>query len=119
MKYFISSLLIASSFSVSAFEDNYTCRVRQYRIDLTLTQDTSTSLFFTDGYDINAIGYAGWIEKSQEETRYHFYSSRYSPMILTFKTKETQELPENIVGWIDVSAPFFSLWDKLICKRRT
>lgn len=98
--------------------EDYTCRVRQYRIDLTLTQDTSTSLFFRDGYDVLAVGYAGWVEKAGVKTNYHFYLNQYSPMILTFKTKDTEEFPQKLVGWIDISAPFFILWDELLCSRR-
>jgi len=107
-----------SSFSIFAFEDTYSCKVRQYRIDITLTQDTSTNLFFSDGYQINATAYAAWVEKGTQETRYHFYPSQYSPMIVTFKTEDTQKLPENMIGWIDVNASFFSLWDKLTCRKK-
>lgn len=111
------TLFLLSSLAFARSED-YTCRVRQYRIDLTLTQDTSTSLFFRDGYDVLAVGYAGWVEKAGVNTNYHFYLNQYSPMILTFKTKDTEELPQKLVGWIDVSAPFFTLWDELVCIRR-
>ena len=116
-KLILISFLLVSCFSFARSED-YTCRVRQYRIDLTLTQDTSTSLFFRDGYNVLAVGYAGWVERAGVKTNYHFYLNQYSPMILTFKSKDTEELPQKMVGWIDISAPYFTLWDELICLRR-
>lgn len=117
MKKLILTALFLFTSSVFARSADYSCRVRQYNIDLNLTQDTSTSLFFRDGYDVLGVGYAGWVEKAGAKTNYHFYLNQYSPMILTFKTQDTEDLPQKLVGWIDVHAPFFVLWDELVCRR--
>jgi hypothetical protein len=117
MKTLLLILLASTSTYVFSRTSDYDCTVRQYVVDLTLTQDTSTSMWLKDRYDVMAMGYAGSLEKKEGNTIYHFYP-QLGPIELTFRTQDTIDLPENLYGWIHVNAPFFVLWDKMECSRR-
>ena len=96
---------------------DYSCRVRQYQVDMTLTQDTSTSIRMMDRHDTLALAYAGWVEKSGADSIYHFYPGQIGTIDLTFKTQDTIDLPKKLTGTIYVNGSFFVLWDKLECNR--
>lgn len=115
MKIFLL-LLLTLSFQAFSQSADYDCDVRQYDVDLTLTQDTSTSMWFRDRYDVLAMGYAGSLEKKEGKTIYHFYP-QLGPIEITFITQDTIDLPKKLSGWIHVNAPFFVLWDKLECTK--
>jgi hypothetical protein len=117
MKTLLLTLLVSISTHAFARSADYDCDVRQYDVDLTLTQDTSTSMWFRDRNGVLAMGYAGSLEKKDGKTIYHFYP-QLGPIEFTFKTQDTIDFPEKLSGWIHVKAPFFTLWDKMECSRR-
>ena len=96
---------------------DYTCRVRQYQVDMTQTQDTSTSMRFMDRHETLALSYAGCVEKSGSDSIYHFYPGQFGTIDITFKTQDTIDLPEKLTGTIYVKGNFFVLWDKLECTK--
>jgi hypothetical protein len=118
MKTFFILFLMGLSTFTYAFSEDYDCEVRQYDVNITLTQDTSTSMWFRQNYDVLAMGYAGWVEKKDGKSIYHFYPGQFSPIEITFKTQDTIDLPVKLRGMIYISGPFFSLWDELHCTRR-
>ena len=117
----MKTLLMALLFSFSSFamarSADYSCEVRQYDVDITLTGDTSTSMWFRDYSEVLAMGYAGSVEKSGVKTIYHFYP-QLGPIDMSFKTQDMLDFPEKITGRIHVNAPFFVLWDDMNCSRR-
>lgn len=118
MKTILLLLLVSISNHAFSLSEDYHCDVRQYDLDITLTQDRSTSMWFRDRYDVLAMGYAGSIEKKGSNTIYHFYPGQFSPIDITFKTQDTIDLPEKIQGGIYISGPFFVLRDDLTCFRQ-
>jgi hypothetical protein len=117
MKILLTTLLLSfSSFAVARSAD-YSCEVRQYDVDITITGDTSTSMWFRDYSEVLAMGYAGSLEKSGVKTIYHFYP-QLGPIDMTFNTQDMIDFPEKLTGSIHVNAPFFVLWDEMSCKRR-
>ena len=118
MKILFLLMILILSVPTFALSEDYDCSVRQYDVQITLTQDTSTSMWFRERYDVLAMGYAGWVEKNGAKSIYHFYPAQFSPIEITFKTQDTIDLPAKLMGWISVSGPFFSLWDKLDCTKR-
>lgn len=117
MKILLTFLFLSNFVLAFAITEDYHCEVRQYDVELTLTQDTSTSMWFKQNHQVLAMGYAGWVEKNGSKTIYHFYPGQFSPIEMTFKTQDTVDLPERLKGWISVSGPFFSLWDELLCLK--
>jgi hypothetical protein len=117
MKMLILFLFLTLSQWSLAISEDYHCEVRQYDVDITLTQDTTTSMWFRQNHEVLAMGYAGWVEKKGAKTTYHFYPGQFSPIEMTFKTQDTVDLPNRLTGWISVSGPFFSLWDELNCVK--
>jgi hypothetical protein len=118
MKTLLMIFLVCISNHAYSLSEDYHCDVRQYDLDITLTQDRSTSMWFRDRYDVLAMGYAGSVEKKGDKTIFHFYPGQFSPIDLTFKTQDTIDLPEKILGQIYISGPFFSLRDDLTCFRQ-
>jgi len=113
--FFVLTLMNSTmAFSRSA---DYQCRVRFYRVDLTLTQDTSTSMWFSDHFEVLALGYAGSVESVEAQTVYHFYP-QMGPIDITLQTQDTVDLPVKLSGRFEVNAPFFVLRDKLDCIRK-
>lgn len=110
------TLLFVSTYAFSRSAD-YQCRARQYQVDLTLTQDTSTSMWFRDRYDVLAMGYAGSLEKTSSKTIYHFYPGRLGNIDITFKTPDTIDLPDRLIGSIYVNGSFFVFSDTLECSK--
>jgi hypothetical protein len=56
------TLLISLSSLAMARSADYSCEVRQYDVDITITGDTSTSMWFRDYSGVLAMGYAGSYE---------------------------------------------------------
>ncbi len=117
MKILILAIFLSVSHSSFAISEDYSCEVRQYDVDITLTQDTSTSMWFSLNHEVLAMGNAGFVEKKANETIYHFYPGQFSPIEMTFKNQDIIDQPQRLKGWINVSGPFFSLWDELDCHR--
>jgi hypothetical protein len=105
-----------STYAFSRSED-YQCRARQYQVDLFLTQDTSTSMWFRDRYDVLAMGYAGSVEKKSAKTIYHFYPGQLGTIDISFNTQDTIDLPDRLVGTIYVNGSFFVFYDTLECSK--
>jgi hypothetical protein len=117
MKTILMTLLVSFSSFVSARSADYSCEVRRYEVDITITGDTSTSMWFRDYSRVLAMGYAGSVEKSGIKTIYHFYP-QLGPIDMTFKTQDMLDFPEKLTGRIHVNAPFFVVWDDMSCTRR-
>lgn len=117
MKGIIFFALLFSSLSSLAASADYTCHLRQYRIDLTL-DDRSTHMWLTDTmyYDTIFQAYTGWVEKVNDKTNFHFYPT-VGHTVLTFKTQDTVELPAKLNGWINGRARGFPLWDSISCRK--
>ena len=118
MKKILILLLISISGHAFSLSEDYHCDVRQYDLDITLTEDRSTSMTFRDRYQVLATGYAGSVEKKGNNTIFHFYPGQFSPIDTTFKTQDTIDLPEKVLGEIYISGPFFVLRDDLTCFRK-
>ena len=116
MKKYLIILLVLISFQAFTITEDYRCSVRQYTVYITITQDTSTSMWLSEYHNVLAMGYAKSIERKDGKTIYHFYP-QLGPTDYTFKTQDTIDLPKKLSGWIHVNAPFFVLWDKLECTR--
>ncbi len=110
-------ITLMSTHAFSHSED-YSCKVRQYQLDITLTQDTSTSMWFRDRSEVLAMGYAGWVEKSGANSIYHFYPGSFGTVDITFNTQDAADLPAKINGTIYISGSFFVLWDNIECFKR-
>lgn len=105
-------------FSTAAFAyTDYRCSVRQYTVDLTLTQDRSTHMWLREYHEVLAQAYAGSIEKKDGKSIYHFYPGNAEPASITFKTQDVIDLPETLNGRIETVARGFLLWDRLTCRK--
>lgn len=116
MKKFILGLSLLSSASAFAYTD-YHCEVRQYQVELTLTQDTSTHMWLLDRHEVLAHAYAGWVEKKEGKSTYHFYPGNADNAKITFKAQDVIDLPESLSGYIETTARGFLLWDRLSCRK--
>ena len=116
MKKFILGLCLLSSSAAFAYTD-YVCEVRQYQVELTLTQDTSTHMWLRERYEVLAHAYAGWVEKKDGKMIYHFYPGNAEPAQITFKAQDVIDLPEKLNGYIETKARGFLLWDRLNCRK--
>lgn len=118
-KLMLSSLMLLSlnGFTQSA---DYSCDIRRYRLDVTLTDSTSTSMWLTDtnNHTTVAHGYAKSISRSGDKTIFSFYPGQADPMKLSFKTQDIIDLPEAIKGSIDTMAGGFILREKMDCFKR-
>lgn len=116
MKKCILALCFLSSISALAYTD-YRCEVRQYQVELTLTQDTSTHMWLLDRHEVLAQAYAGWVEKKDAKLIYHFYPGNAEPAQITFKAQDVMDLPQKLDGYIETKARGFLLWDRLSCRK--
>lgn len=118
MKKLILFCLVLGSLSAMArpWED-YVCSARQYTVEITVTQDTSTHFWLMDGFETLAHGYAKSLERKGEKTTYYFYPGQAEPAKITFKTQDVIDQPETIEGRIETTARGFLLWDRLTCKK--
>lgn len=115
MKLILAFSLLCST-AAFAYTD-YRCDVRQYTVDLTLTEDTSTHMWLREYHDVLAQAYAGWVEKKDGKSTYHFYPGNADTAKITFKTQDVIDLPETLTGRIETTARGFLLWDRLNCKK--
>lgn len=120
MKKFILTALMLMSLNGFAQTADYSCDIRRYRLDVTLTDSTSTSMWLTDTYNYSTIaqGYAKSISRSGDKTVFSFYPGQADPMKLAFKTQDITDLPDMIKGSIDTMAGGFILREKMDCYKR-
>lgn len=115
-------LFLLSFFALNTFAQSadYTCDVRQYRVDLNLRQDRSTHFWLTDTiqYDVIAQGFAASIEKRGNLTDYFFYPGNASPVMMTFKSEDIVNLPLKLSASIETKVRGFLLRDGMSCSRR-
>lgn len=118
-KLMLTSLMLISmnGFAQSA---DYSCDLGRYRLDVTLTPDTSTSMWLTDVYNHTTIaqGYAKAVSKVGDNTVYSFYPGQADPMKLTFKTQDIIVFPKIIKGSINTKAGGFLLIEKMDCDKQ-
>lgn len=118
-KCMLTSLMLMSlnGFAQSA---DYSCDIRRYKLDVTLTDSTSTSMWLTDtnNYTTIAHGYAKSISRSGDKTIFSFYPGQADPLKLSFKTQDIIDFPNMIKGSIDTMAGGFILREKMDCYKR-
>lgn len=116
MKLMLGLLLFTSS--VFAGTD-YRCSVRNYNIDLELSNDRSTNIFITDRWrhETLHVGYAGSIERGNRVTSFYFYGQS-EPTILSFLNKEIQDKPETLRAHIEAQLEGFYFTDYFTCTKK-
>lgn len=120
MKNIFIIALLALSFNSFAQSKDYACDVRQYRVELILTPDTSTSFFLMDmhNYQTLANGFAANITREKGLVTYHFYPGNAHPMKLTFREDDVNNMPDKMRGYIETKARGYLLWDYVNCRKR-
>jgi hypothetical protein len=120
MPKFALIILMLISFNSFAYDADYSCDLGQYRLDVTLTADKSTSMWLTDlnNRSVIAQGYAKVIEKVGDKSNYFFYPGIAEPVKLTFKTQDAIDFPDMIRGRIETKAGGFLLWEKMDCYKQ-
>lgn len=115
MKKFIILCLI--SFQTFASAD-YHCTVRNYNLDLDMTNDYSTGLFIIERYRYETlyVGYVGFIKRNSKTTDFYFYGN-YGENILTFKNEDLKNEPNKMNGKIEAELEGFYFIDKFICTK--
>lgn len=118
-KLLLASLMLLSMNGFAQTAD-YSCDIRRYRLDVTLTDSTSTSMWLTDTFNYTTIaqGYAGSISRSAGTTTFSFYPGQASPMKLAFKSQDIIDFPSVIKGSIDTMAGGFILRERMDCYKR-
>ena len=119
MKMILFAGLMFLSLNGFAQSADYTCDIRRYRLEVSLTDSISTSMWLTDtdNHHTVAQGYAKTISRKDGKTIFSFYPGQADPMKLTFKSQDVIDLPSEIQGSIDTMAGGFILREKITCYR--
>jgi hypothetical protein len=120
MKKFMLASLMLMSLNGFAQSADYSCDIRRYRLEVTLTDSISTSMWLTDTNTHTTIsqGYAKSISRTADKTIFSFYPGQADPMKLSFKTQDIIDFPDTIKGSIDTMAGGFILREKMDCYKR-
>ena len=120
MKKLLLGCLTLLSLNVFADSADYRCDIRRYRLEVTLTDSTSTSMWLTDTDNRTTVahGYAKSMARKGDKTIFSFFPGNADPMKLTFKSQDVLDLPEEIQGNIDTMAGGFILREKMDCYKR-
>jgi len=120
MKKLILSLILTASFSSFAQSADYVCEVMNFRVELTLTADETTSMWLTDtmNHEVIMQGYANFVEKKGLNSTYHFHQSGTGDARLTFKTKDAVDFPQRMTGVIQTTVRPILMRDTLNCVKR-
>lgn len=120
MKNILTLILFAISLNAFSQSADYVCDVRNYRVEVTLTPDTSTSFFFIDRNNTETIahGYAASLRKQSVVTSYSFYPANADKVVLSFRNDDLASYPSQMRGYIETKARGFLLNDYLNCSRR-
>lgn len=113
-------LVVGLLLSFSSFGADYVCDVRNYRVEIVLTPDTSTSYFLTDrnNYQTISHGFAASITKKDGVSTYFFYPGNADNVKLSFRTEDVENSPAKMKGYIETKARGFLLWDYMNCSKR-
>ena len=114
MIFLVISLFISSAFASS----DYTCKFRNYILDLDMTNDRSTGLFIIERwrYETLYVGYVGHINRKQKTSDFHFYG-RGGEYILTFNNKDLNTEPNIMYGRIEAELEGFYIVDRFKCTK--
>jgi hypothetical protein len=95
---------------------DYTCQVRNYILDLDMTNDRSTGLFIIERwrYETLYVGYVGFIKRNSKTSDFHFYGNN-GETILTFKNSDLESEPDRMQGRIETELEGFYIVDKFNC----
>ena len=120
MRKLFATLFLLSSATCFAQSADYSCEVLNYRVDLTLTTDESTSMWLSDTmtYETVLQGYANFIEKNGASSIYHFHQDSVGDLSLTFKTSDAVDLPQRISGVIQTTVRPILMREAVVCSRR-
>lgn len=112
---FILLVLTSSAFAGT----DYHCQVRNYIIDLELSNDRSTGVFITNrwNHDTLHVGYAGSIERGKRVTSFYFYG-RGEPTILSFLNEEIKKKPNKLKAHIEAGLEGFYFTDYFTCTKK-
>ena len=118
MKLLIIILMFLSSVCFAASAD-YTCQVRNYRVDFFLirTSSSTVSLYNQRTYHMESQGFVNWIEDKGTKTIFHYSGSGVGKFDLIFQTQDTLNFPPQMTVWIDTFANGFTLWDRMLCSK--
>jgi hypothetical protein len=125
MKSFIISLSLILSINAFATID-YTCRVRNYQIDLEIDNETDGSSTFAQmrdlfNYQILFFDYVKFTETMGDKTLYHFYPSQNNvqKVLLTFRTEDIKNQERYLPGFIDLSMGVSgTIYDIVDCRKK-
>jgi hypothetical protein len=116
-KIILLSIFIITS-NLYAQSADYSCELRQYRLDLNLRQDRSTHLWVRDYHGVIFQSFAGFVEKKGTNSHYHFYPAHSDPAVLILRTQDTIDLPNKLTGTINTKLRGFLIRDTFNCVRR-
>ena len=118
MKILFVLMMFASSFCFAASAD-YSCQIRNYRVDFFLIRTTSSTIWLQDqnSYEMISQGFVSWIEDKGAKTIFHYRGSAGGKLDLIFQTQDTLNFPQQMYVWIDTTANGFTLWDRMLCSK--
>tara|TARA_B100001971_G_scaffold84647_1_gene78123 strand:- start:230388 stop:230738 length:351 start_codon:yes stop_codon:yes gene_type:complete len=112
-------LILLSLFTVTSYAADYTCKFRNYTLDLDMTNDRSTGLFIIERYRYETlyVGYVGHIERKANTSDFYFYGNN-GENILSFKNSDLKNEPSRMSGRYEGTLEGFYLVDKFNCTKR-
>lgn len=120
-------LFFALFLTVNCFATiNYTCRVRNFQIDLEIDNNTDSASTFAQmrdmfNYQILFFDYVKFTETMGNKTLFHFYPAQNNvqKVLLTFITEDIQNQERYLPGFIDLSMGVSgTIYDVLDCRKR-